>query len=140
VLVPPARRDLPILIAAKRPRMLGLTARHADAWNMAWFGLPDERLANLRGELREACARVGRDPATLTDTVGVIVGYPDAAWPSFEPTTPSLSGTPAEIADGLAAHAAAGADHLIVVLEPCTPATVAEFSKALALYRSGVAA
>ena len=24
--------------------MLELTARHADAWNLAWFGLPDERL------------------------------------------------------------------------------------------------
>ena len=30
VLVPPARADLPILIASKRPRMLELTARHAD--------------------------------------------------------------------------------------------------------------
>jgi alkanesulfonate monooxygenase SsuD/methylene tetrahydromethanopterin reductase-like flavin-dependent oxidoreductase (luciferase family) len=107
---------------------------------MAWFGLPDERLAGLRGDLREACERVGRDPATLTDTVGVIVAYPDRMWPTFEPTTPALSGTPAEIAAGLAAHAAAGADHLIVVLEPCTPATLAEFSEALARYRSGVAA
>jgi alkanesulfonate monooxygenase SsuD/methylene tetrahydromethanopterin reductase-like flavin-dependent oxidoreductase (luciferase family) len=140
VLEPPARPDLPILIAAKRPRMLELTARHADAWNMAWFGRPDERLAKLRGDLREACLRVGRDPATLTDTVGVIVGYPDQAWPSFEPTTPALSGTPAEIADGLAAHAIEGADHLIVVLEPCTPATLSEFAEAVALYRSDVVA
>jgi Coenzyme F420-dependent N5,N10-methylene tetrahydromethanopterin reductase and related flavin-dependent oxidoreductases len=31
VLRPPARPDIPILIAAKRPRMLELTARHADA-------------------------------------------------------------------------------------------------------------
>ena len=76
VLLPPARPDLPILVAAKGPRMLELTARHADAWNQAWFGLPDERLARVRGELREACERVGRDPATLTITVGVTVRYP----------------------------------------------------------------
>jgi probable F420-dependent oxidoreductase len=138
VLEPPARPNLPILIAAKRPRMMELTARHADAWNMAWFGRPDERLAKLRGDLREACERVGRDPATVLDTVGVIVSYPDRMWPAFEPTTPALSGTPAEIADGLAAHAAAGADHLIVVLEPCTPATLGEFSEAVKRYRSGV--
>jgi len=137
VLVPPARHDLPILVAAKRPRMMELTARHADAWNTAWFGLPDERLARLRGELHEACERVGRDPATLTDTVGLIVGYPEAAWPTFEPTTPSLTGDPATIADGLAAHAAAGADHAIVVLEPCTPSTLAEFAEAVAIYRAG---
>ena len=67
VLLPPARPDLPILVAAKGPRMLELTARHADAWNLAWFGLPDERLARVRGELAAACERVGRDPATLDD-------------------------------------------------------------------------
>jgi alkanesulfonate monooxygenase SsuD/methylene tetrahydromethanopterin reductase-like flavin-dependent oxidoreductase (luciferase family) len=140
VLEPPARPDLSILIAAKRPRMMELTARHADAWNMAWFGLPDERLAKLRGDLHEACERVGRDPATVLDTVGVIVSYPDRMWPTFEPSTPALSGTPAEVADGLAAHAAEGADHLIVVLEPCTPATLGEFSEAVKRYRSGVLA
>ena len=55
VLIPPARPDMPILIAAKKPRMLELTARHADAWNLAWFGYPDERLARVRCELAAAC-------------------------------------------------------------------------------------
>ena len=140
VLLPAARPSLPILIAAKRPRMLELTARHADAWNMAWYGLPDDRLATVRAGLRDACERVGRDPASLTDTVGVIVAYPDRMWPGFEPTTPALTGTPAQIAVGLAAHATAGADHLIVVLEPCTPESLAEFAEAVALYHAGVAA
>jgi alkanesulfonate monooxygenase SsuD/methylene tetrahydromethanopterin reductase-like flavin-dependent oxidoreductase (luciferase family) len=120
--------------------MLELTARHADAWNMAWFGVPDDRLAGLRSDLDDACGRVGRDPATLTDTVGVVVQYPDALWPGFELSPRAISGSPSEIADGLAAHAAAGADHLIVVLEPCTPATLNNFAEAVALYRAGVAA
>ena len=138
VLRPPARPDLPILIAAKKPRMLELTARHADAWNLAWFGLPDERLAGLRGELADACERVGRDPATLAITVGIVVRYPEAAGaPSEPPTTPGLTGTPAEIAAGLRAHADAGADHLITVLEPSTPETVGLFAEALALFRAG---
>jgi alkanesulfonate monooxygenase SsuD/methylene tetrahydromethanopterin reductase-like flavin-dependent oxidoreductase (luciferase family) len=138
VLRPPARPGLPILVAAKKPRMLELTARHADAWNLAWFGLPDERLAGLRGELAEACERVGRDQATLAITVGIVVRYPDAAGaPSEPPTTPGLSGSPAEIAAGLRAHADAGADHLITVLEPCTPETVALFAQAVALFRAG---
>jgi alkanesulfonate monooxygenase SsuD/methylene tetrahydromethanopterin reductase-like flavin-dependent oxidoreductase (luciferase family) len=136
VLAPPARPEIPILIAAKRPRMLELTARHADAWNMAWFGLPDDRLATLRSDLREACNRVGRDPATLTDTVGVVIQYPDALWPGFELSPLAISGSPGEIAQGLAAHAAAGADHLIVVLEPCTPGTLAAFGEAVALWRA----
>ena len=138
VLRPPARPDMPILIASKRPRMLELTARHADANNFCWFGLPDERLAGLRDELAEACRRVGRDPATLTQTVGVIVRYPDAAPADAETQDgPCLTGTPSEVAAGLRAHATAGADHLIAVLEPCTTATVAEFSAAVELFRAG---
>src|SRR6185369_12608031 len=74
-----ARPDLPILVAAKGPRMLELAARHADAWNLAWFGLPDERLARVRGELEATIERVGRDPATLEVTVGITVRYPSAA-------------------------------------------------------------
>lgn len=139
VLAPPARPELPILVAAKRPRMLELTARHADAWNTAWYGRPDERLAERRADLRSACERVGRDPGTITQTVGVTVSYPVRTWPGFEPSTPALSGAPDEIADGLEAHAAAGADHLIVVLEPCTPSTLAEFADAVARFRSRVA-
>ena len=153
VLRPPARPDLPILVAAKGPRMLELTARHADAWNLAWFGLPDERLARVRGELAQACERVGRDPATLSITVGITVRYPDLATATKDPaaaepaaadaatepeasTSPALSGTPDEIAAGLAAHAAAGADHVIAALEPATPATLAAFAQAVARYRA----
>ena len=140
VLRPPARPDMPILVAAKGPRMLDLAARHADAWNAAWFGLPDERLAGRRRDLADACERVGRDPAEVSVTVGLIVRYPEAAGapaPTEEPASPGLSGTAAEIAAGLRAHAEAGADHAIVVLEPCTAETVGLFAEALALFRAG---
>jgi alkanesulfonate monooxygenase SsuD/methylene tetrahydromethanopterin reductase-like flavin-dependent oxidoreductase (luciferase family) len=136
VLRPPARADLPILVAAKRPRMLELTARYADAWNLAWFGLPDERLARVRGELEDACRRVGRDPATLAVTVGVNVRYPDLAKPSDE--GPALSGDADTIVAGLAAHAAAGTDHVIASLDPNTPEALARFLEAVARYRGTV--
>jgi alkanesulfonate monooxygenase SsuD/methylene tetrahydromethanopterin reductase-like flavin-dependent oxidoreductase (luciferase family) len=136
VLRPPARPDLPILVAAKKPRMLELTARHADAWNLAWFGRPDERLARVRGELLEACARVGRDPAGLSMTVGVTVRYPGIGpQPAEASSAPALNGSVEEIADGLAAHAAAGADHLIVSLEPGTPQALSAFVEAVHVFR-----
>jgi alkanesulfonate monooxygenase SsuD/methylene tetrahydromethanopterin reductase-like flavin-dependent oxidoreductase (luciferase family) len=134
VLRPPARADMQLLVASKMPRMLELTARHADAWNLAWFGLPDERLARIRGELMEACDRVGRDPATLAITVGITVRY-EGAPASAE--GPALTGSPAEVAEGLAAHAADGTDHVIAVLEPATRETLAAFAEAVALYRAG---
>ena len=59
-LAPPPERRMPILVAAFTPRMLELTARHADAFNTAWYGLPDERLATARADLAAASERVGR--------------------------------------------------------------------------------
>ena len=84
-LIPPPPRPtrlpgtVPILIAAKGERVLRLTASWADAWNTAWFGLPDERFAQRRADLRAACDAVGRDPATLEVTVGVSVGEEGAS-------------------------------------------------------------
>jgi alkanesulfonate monooxygenase SsuD/methylene tetrahydromethanopterin reductase-like flavin-dependent oxidoreductase (luciferase family) len=59
----------PLLVAALGPRMLRLTARHADIWNSLSFQ-PDfaAQLAETRARIAEidaACADIGRDPATL---------------------------------------------------------------------------
>jgi probable F420-dependent oxidoreductase len=138
VLVPPARVDIPILIAAKRPRMLELTARHADAWNLAWFGEPNERLATVRADLAAACAAVGRDPASLDITVGINVRYPDLATDGYPVGTEgaALQGSAAEVAAGLAAHADLGASHIIANLEPATPAAVERFAAAVEAFRA----
>jgi alkanesulfonate monooxygenase SsuD/methylene tetrahydromethanopterin reductase-like flavin-dependent oxidoreductase (luciferase family) len=128
---------MPILVASKMPRMLELTARHADQWNLAWFGLPDERLARVRAELTEACTRVGRDPATLGITVGITVRYEGAP---ANAEGEALRGTPQEVAAGLIAHAEAGADHVIAVLEPTSPETLAAFAEAAAIYRAAASA
>jgi alkanesulfonate monooxygenase SsuD/methylene tetrahydromethanopterin reductase-like flavin-dependent oxidoreductase (luciferase family) len=139
VLMPPARPDIPILVAAKQPRMFDLTARHADAWNAAWFGLPDERLAARRRGLAEACERVGRDPSTVTITVGLEVRYPELGAVEDGMSGGPLEGSPDVIAEGLAAHAESGADHVIVALDPNTPAALARFLEAVAAYRAAAA-
>ena len=126
VLRPPARADLPILVAAKRPRMLELVARHADAWNLAWFGLPDERLARVRGELEDACRRVGqgsRHPGHHGRRQRPLSGSRHRR----ATRTRRCRVTPTTIAAGLAAHDAAGTDHVIASLEPNTPEALARF-------------
>jgi alkanesulfonate monooxygenase SsuD/methylene tetrahydromethanopterin reductase-like flavin-dependent oxidoreductase (luciferase family) len=138
VLAPPARPDLPILIAAKRPRMLELTARHADAWNLAWFGLPDERWARARRDLDAACERVGRDPSTLERTVGVNVRFAELLPAGADPAgdgSPALTGDVDDIASGLARYADEGTGHLIAALEPTTPASVERFASAVRRWR-----
>ena len=134
VLIPPPRHEVPILVAAKRPRMLELTARHADAWNTAWYGLPDARLAESHANLRAACERVGRtEPVTITH--GVHVHYPDLHADLED--RKAISGTVDEIAAGLAAHAEAGADHVIVWLVPSTMEALGRLSEAVQRFRAG---
>jgi alkanesulfonate monooxygenase SsuD/methylene tetrahydromethanopterin reductase-like flavin-dependent oxidoreductase (luciferase family) len=135
VLEPPARSDLPILIAAKRPRMLELTAHYADIWNEAWFGPLDERWRELRRDVDAACRAVGRDPATLERTVGVSVRMPDLLPHSVGGSDPSfrssvLIGDVDEIAAGIAAYAADGTGQFIAALEPKTPAAVERLAEA----------
>lgn len=71
VLLPAPERAVPVLVAAKGPRMLRLTATWADAWNVAWFAGVDDRLRGQLASLDEACRDVGREPATLRRTVGL---------------------------------------------------------------------
>lgn len=141
-LVPPARPDLPILIAAKRPRMLDLTARHADAWNLAWFGMPDDRWHGVRDQLAAACVAAGRDPATLERTVGITVQYPDLMTAPPDPPADAAKPAPAlvgdaEVAAGLAAYAEEGTGHVIAALEPTTPEAVARFAGTARSFRAG---
>lgn len=85
VLLPPPPRPsrqpgrMPVLIAAKGERMMRLTARHADAWNVAWFGLPTERFHQMRAKQVAACEAEGRDPATLEVTAGLAIDAAAAA-------------------------------------------------------------
>ena len=72
-LLPPPDRKIPVLIAGNKPRMLELTARHADAWNTAWFRKVDERLRTRLDNMDAALHAAGRDRSQLEVTVGVIV-------------------------------------------------------------------
>jgi alkanesulfonate monooxygenase SsuD/methylene tetrahydromethanopterin reductase-like flavin-dependent oxidoreductase (luciferase family) len=73
----PFDRRIPILIAAFRPRMLRLTARYADAWNAAWYGMPDEKLRTAIADMDAALEAEGRDPSMLRRTVGVDMREPE---------------------------------------------------------------
>jgi probable F420-dependent oxidoreductase len=130
------RPRIPLLVAAKGPRMLHLAAEHADAWNTAWYGLPDDRLAQRLAEMRAACADLGRDPADLEVTVGVTVkaeadeegGRPGAA--------AALLAEPAVIAGALRAYAALGVGHVQLDVQPATSASFALALDGIARFRS----
>lgn len=56
----------PIMVGAFKPKMLRLTARHADWWNVSSTGAKTYR--RMIQEMERACADVGRDPATVRRT------------------------------------------------------------------------
>ena len=66
----PIQSPLPILVGTSSPRMLRITATHADEWNT--WGAPELAGANMT-KLRAACERVERDPATLRTCAQAIV-------------------------------------------------------------------
>jgi len=53
----------PIMLGAFRPKMLGLTAKYADWWNVSSTSSKDYRL--FVEHFERACEEIGRDPATV---------------------------------------------------------------------------
>jgi alkanesulfonate monooxygenase SsuD/methylene tetrahydromethanopterin reductase-like flavin-dependent oxidoreductase (luciferase family) len=110
--------------------MLGLTARFADQWQTAWFGLPDERYRRRHDELLAACEDEGREPASLAVTVGVSVEErPDAAV--------ALPLEAAAISEALGAWDQEGADHVQLAINPSTAASFDIVLSGIRAWREG---
>lgn len=60
----------PIIVGGKGDRLLRLVARWADGWNTCWVWTPDAYRKRV-GSLERACAALGRDPATVTRSLGL---------------------------------------------------------------------
>ena len=133
----------PIMIAGKQPRMMRLVARHADQWNAAWYGMPEEatELAERIARQREACEAEGRDPATLALTAGIFVAFPHllASGDGEEPPEEAISGDVDHVAAALAGYEMHGIEHVIVHLWPRSAAAVEELARAAVIARGAAA-
>lgn len=107
----------PIMIGSSSPRMLGLTARYADQWNI--FHTSPEVLAERRETVDAACRAAGRDPATLERTASVRVNLLGRQSRQGA-ANPPLGGSPEEIATGLLAYVREGATHIQIIPDPST--------------------
>ena len=58
----------PVMVGAFKPKMLRLTAKYADWWNVSSTGVEGYR--RMAEECERACADIGRDPATLRRSWG----------------------------------------------------------------------
>ena len=63
----PVQDRIPIVVGAFKPRMLRITARHADHWN--YDGRDPDDFAEALARFRDACGEVGRDPQDVEVSV-----------------------------------------------------------------------
>jgi len=140
-LLPPPRADMPLMIGSNGPRMLRIALPHVDMWNSWYTGFDNSPgdLARLMERVDEACAGVGRDPATLERSAAVLVqferGTGRIAGSGERPAVIPISGSRAEMAESLARFAATGVRHLQAVLDPIDARSVEELGEVLALMR-----
>ena len=123
----PRPKGPPIMTAGAGPRMLRLAARFADRYNSAWYGLPTDEFRAERGRLQEACAAIGRHPATIDISVGVEVLEPPAA-AANGPT--SLVGRAPQLLAALRDWESEGVSEVICRMTPPSLALAAEISRA----------
>jgi probable F420-dependent oxidoreductase len=116
------------------PRSLRVAAEHADGWNVVWRMTPQAYRAKL-DDVRRACEAVGREPATFRLSVGLysLVGSDEeAARAAFERgraaapgnamagddhaswLADTLSGTPAQVLERVAAFEDLGVGEIVV--------------------------
>ena len=129
-LVPRARRGGPrLMVGSIGERMLAIAAPYVDSWNawFSWTGNRPDGVAPLRAKVDAACVAAGRKPGEVERTVAVLVRLPGATGrrevdPS-EQTTP-LEGSPVVIAESLRAYAREGINHVQLVIDPITEASL----------------
>jgi len=116
----------PILVGTSGERMLGLTARYADAWNAGWHK-EASMTAPLLATIDAACASVGRDPKTLVRTAGTNLARP--GYTGFRGN--AVEGDDQQIAEGISAFRDLGFKHFIAGLDPSTPASLEAFARVI---------
>jgi probable F420-dependent oxidoreductase len=130
----PERRPALWLGGKGGPRLLRLAARSADGWTVVWRMSPEDYAAKV-DDVRRICEEVGRDPSTFRRSVGLysLIGQDGAAArAAFERAraaapgdamagddlgswrADTLSGTPDEILERVAAFEDLGVEELIV--------------------------
>ena len=141
VLLPrPARRP-PLMIGSTGPRVLDLALPHVDVWNTwyDWYGNSADGFASKRSEIDAACERAGRDPETLQRSACVLLRRGEGGERRSEDHVRPLSGDRNEVGAGLRALVEAGADEVIVVLDPITEETIREVGAIVSDVRSSLA-
>ncbi|MFM7719076.1 MAG: LLM class flavin-dependent oxidoreductase [Actinomycetota bacterium] len=136
VLLPRPARRVPLMVGSSGPRMLRATLPHVDAWNV-WFDLfgnTPEGFAAENAKITAACEEVGRSPAAVERSTCVLVEVDPAAGERPR-VVPPVTGSPEDVAAALRAFGEAGADEVILVVDPITEGSIRALGAALGVLR-----
>ena len=135
VLLPrPARRPR-LMIGSTGRRVLTAALPHVDAWNtwFDWYGNSPDGFAARSGEIDEIARSVGRDPREIERSACLLVALdPSAGERPPDPSAPPVTGRPARVADAIRAMGEAGADEVILVVDPITKSSIEALGESLA--------
>jgi alkanesulfonate monooxygenase SsuD/methylene tetrahydromethanopterin reductase-like flavin-dependent oxidoreductase (luciferase family) len=113
-----------LMIGALKPRMMRLTAQHADIWNTGYLGSP-KTLEEPLSKLKASCERYGRDLATIQITGMVALVYPDLLHEGEDAYFKEyLTGSPEELAEAFREYQSMGVSHLMFHIKPYTKEVV----------------
>ena len=112
----PVQSPLPILVGTGSPRMLRITATHADEWNT--WGAP-EMAGGALDKFHVACEQVQRDPATIWKSTQALVFMSDDAdlaanIKGGDMGPRSIIGSSAQLVEEIGKYVELGFDELII--------------------------
>lgn len=123
LLLPPPKRQVPLLVGTSGPRVLAASSPYIDYWNCwySWYGNTPAGFAKLSATFEGTFRR--------SACVLVTIGHGGERPP--DPGSPPVD--PAFLGEHLRELDAAGADDAILVLDPINERSVATVAKALSL-------
>ncbi len=125
----------PLMIGGSRERMLQLTARYADIWNVGYMSIP-RSVDSMKKKMEKACKAEERDPATLQYTYMVSLAFPDLAGWDKDKKRGYLTGSPEELAEALAGFEQRGASELMFHIIPSSPEGYERLARAIEIFRA----
>jgi alkanesulfonate monooxygenase SsuD/methylene tetrahydromethanopterin reductase-like flavin-dependent oxidoreductase (luciferase family) len=141
VLLPSPAAPPRLMIGTNGPRMLTATLPHVDAWN-TWYedyGNSPDGFATLNERISAAARDAGREPAEIVRSACALVSLDASSGEraSTPDAPPPVTGPADRIASALRELHDAGADEIILVVDPITETAIRQLGEVVPRVRGG---
>jgi alkanesulfonate monooxygenase SsuD/methylene tetrahydromethanopterin reductase-like flavin-dependent oxidoreductase (luciferase family) len=131
VLLPPVTGP-GLMIGSNSPRMLSIALPHVAWWNtwFSWYRNTAEGFAALNATIDQACLAAGREPGEVRRSACALVALDPDGGERYREDVEPIAGR--DVARAIDELVDAGADEVILVVEPITEASIRQLGEALA--------